>query len=744
MNKPVQPASAASFSLDDVYYTLFRHKWKILVCSLLGFLTAGATYVFWPKLYTSEAVLLIRYIQEGKGPTSAGDDAMRSPDARGGEMIVGAEAQIIMSMDLVQQVVDQVGPERILAKAGGGNDRGAAAAQVFANLNVDIPKKSSLLNITYANPDPIIAQPVLTAVVDAYYRRHLQIHRPAGSFDDFLTQQTDQMRARLSQTEEELRKARAKAGIISLEDTRKAQSAQTIKLREELFKAEAELAERNATIQQMLKYVTNPEAKAAAQPDAVAATNANQSPAPVENYKNLLILLTTLRHREQELLLQFTAENTRVKTVRDQITEAEEAKAKLETSFPQLVNTPQPSSSNEKPNSSQPGFDFNGEYGRIAAMETRIKVLNGQIAQVRAESAALDEVESNIQELERRRALEESNYKTFSKNLENARVDEALGVGRVTNISRLQNPCPPYRAQSKQMKFVAGLGAAGIALGLAWAFLIELLVDSSVRRPGQLEKQLGIEVFMSIPAAKTKEAKQGQLLLAAGDPSESKSSEGDPAPASPSNALRPYYAGLRDRMIGFFDNRNLNHKPRLVALTGMGADRGAAEIAAGLAGCLSETGEGNVLFVDMTTNQGAAHQFYKGKPMQSLDEVIGEKGNAEQARVADNLYVVGSGDNQDEKLPRILPKRFSHLVPKLRASDFDYIIFNMPPVNNTSPTPRLAGFMDVVLMVVESEKTQTESVEKAKALLGNNRAHIAAILNNTKNYIPEALKKEEA
>ena len=36
----------------------------------------------------------------------------------------------------------------------------------------------------------------------------------------------------------------------------------------------------------------------------------------------------------------------------------------------------------------------------------------------------------------------------------------------------------------------------------------------------------------------------------------------------------------------------------------------------------------------------------------------------------DNLYVVSDSSNGD-KLPRIMPKRFSSLLPKFKASDYD-------------------------------------------------------------------------
>jgi Mrp family chromosome partitioning ATPase len=109
--------------------------------------------------------------------------------------------------------------------------------------------------------------------------------------------------------------------------------------------------------------------------------------------------------------------------------------------------------------------------------------------------------------------------------------------------------------------------------------------------------------------------------------------------------------------------------------------------------------------------------------------------------VQENLYVVTEGVSNG-KLPHILPKRFSNLVPKLKASDYDYIIFDMPPVNQTSVTPRLAGHMDIVLLVIEAEQTDREVVERANALLTDSKAKVAAVLNKTRTYVPARLQPE--
>src|SRR5262249_49618092 len=156
------------------------------------------------------------------------------------------------------------------------------------------------------------------------------------------------------------------------------------------------------------------------------------------------------------------------------------------------------------------------------------------------------------------------------------------------------------------------------------------------------------------------------------DATEAASGNGHSAPVTPNGTpapnlavqgdeygLRPFYEALRDRLILFFELRNLTHKPKLVAVTSCAGNAGVSSTAAGLAAALSETGDGNVLLVDMNLH-GAAHEFYKGRLGCGLDDAL-ENDKRSHALVQDNLYVVSESSNGD-KLPRVLPKRFKHLV----------------------------------------------------------------------------------
>jgi Mrp family chromosome partitioning ATPase len=160
-----------------------------------------------------------------------------------------------------------------------------------------------------------------------------------------------------------------------------------------------------------------------------------------------------------------------------------------------------------------------------------------------------------------------------------------------------------------------------------------------------------------------------------------------------------------------------------------------------LAAALSKTGDGNVLLVDMKGDHGAAHSFYKGRPGCGLADVL-EPESRSGGQIEENLYVATMRDEGKDKLVKVMPARFTNLMPRLKTSDYDFIIFDMPPVSPTSATPRLAGYMDLVLLVLEAEKTSEHKAARASALMRESRANVAAVLNKYRQHVPAALAQE--
>ena len=185
------------------------------------------------------------------------------------------------------------------------------------------------------------------------------------------------------------------------------------------------------------------------------------------------------------------------------------------------------------------------------------------------------------------------------------------------------------------------------------------------------------------------------------------------------------------------------HKPKRVALTSCGAGAGVTTLAGGVAAALSKTGDGNVLLVDMNSGNGELHPFYNGEPS---DPAAGnfhfDPPLRSQAEETASPASTGEENSDNNKLVKALPTAFAHLVPLLKTDEYDYIVFDMPPVSQISVTPRLAGYMDVVLMVLESEKTGQLLARQAAALLGESRANVLSVLNKYRQHVPLRLSQE--
>ena len=194
---------------------------------------------------------------------------------------------------------------------------------------------------------------------------------------------------------------------------------------------------------------------------------------------------------------------------------------------------------------------------------------------------------------------------------------------------------------------------------------------------------------------------------------------------------------IRDRLILSFELNGVNHKPKLVAVTGCPEGAGTSTISAGIAAALSETGDGKVLLVDMNVGRPEVHPFFQGAPACSLAEAL----VGAPAPAGENLYLAVATPGNGRR-NQVIPKRFYEMMPHLKASDFDYIIFDMPPLNQTSVTLAMSAWMDKVLVVVEAERSNRDFVKRTYAELLACRANASVIFNKVRSYTPKWLGAE--
>lgn len=749
-------SSGPSVSRNDILFALFKHKKKILLGTIVGLVVAAVAYFLYPASYESDANLMVRYLVER---STVDVDNPKNPGgyAPTTDNIIGSEIEILSSWDLAVETAQAIGPKRLLPHSKGTPSKEAAASTIASGLTFTTHKGSNIIFASYQNSDPQLATLVLKQLVSRYFDKHLEVHRSAGAFD-FVTQQTDQVRARLHQTEDALKDLRGKAGIASLGDATAALETERIKLQEQLHLADAELAEQQALVTQLggviigsggdAKPLPAPSDSAAGGDDGTVGGAKSEKSEPgtgsgvnapakvIQKYQVLASGLQKLRQTQLDLFGKYTPESQMVKANQTEIDDVDRQLRNLEKKYPDL-----PSKIGLFGSSKSKELDPVSEAAHLAGFRAKRDALAGRLRDTQERAQQLSQIAPQIADLERQKQLEEANYKYFEASLEKARIDEALDPSKIPNISVVQQPSPPTLVTKTRNKITLAAAVGGFALAVGLALLNELILSGKLRRPIEIEKFLGVNPLMSIPYSSrqnnTTSAFKRNGKIAAIVPNSG--SRTNLAPWDTGHFIRPYTEAIRDRLGLYFELHNLTHKPKLVGVAGFSGAAGTSTLAAGLAAALSETNDGKVLLVDVCLGPDQVHPFFKGKPAYTLNTALRPNGPMDAA--AENLYLakVGSPNAGPAQLGL---KRFFDLIPNLKASDFDYIIFDMPPLEQTSSTWGMAPFMDKMLLIIEAEKDSRDTVKRTCKRLVAERDNISFVLNKVRSYAPKKLELE--
>lgn len=746
MHKSQKQAPTDSFGVQDVLYILFKHKWKILLLSLMGFGASAFVYMNRVPLFQSQAKLLVRYVLN----RNAVDEAQSQVNQTGGpgNQVINTEIEILTSEDLALAVAEAVGADRILPQAGGKATLADAGGTIVGNLIVGALPASNVIHINYSSPDPELAVVVLRELVKQYSLRHLEIHRSANAFD-IVAKQADEVRIRLKETEKELDKLRTDNGISSLAEASTAIAAQRSRSQEDLMTAKAEVAEQTARIDALEKA-----AGLGSDLDGTTGSDTGgkaqdlvQAPAHViSEYRTLVDVLGILQKRDLELKLKFKPGNRLLSLNQQQINENEAKRRALAASYPGLASDSAVLSQDSSKGSQ---LDLRSEQAKLASATARVAVFTKHLKEIDEQFSVQYTIGAQIETLERRKQMEDAEYRSLELSLKNAKVDQTLDPSRMPNITLVQQPSNPIKTYDKMVqKIVLGLAGAGMALGVGIAFLIELLFDRRVKRPTEIQARLQLPLLLTIPYIRRKD--RGGLMLAHDSGAPRLGMADDPVqstlvdPEMPEVAIRkanhfilPYSETIRDRIIFNFEVNNVTHKPKLVAVTGLSEGAGSSTIAAGLAKSFSEIKGAKVLLVDLSSYHPEDSPVFGEVARHSLNGALQLARNTKFKENVQSLYYASATARRDDSgLTTFSPMHLYEMMPHLQASEFDYIVFDMPSIDQTSRTLTMAGLMDKVLLVLDAENTSRDELKWGYSELTKGRADVSCIFNKSRSHAP--------
>lgn len=754
-NKMTSPPSGGN-KLQDILYALFKHKWKIIIPTLLGLGAAGGLYYYYSKspTYQTHAKLMVRYVVERR------EADPNAPVPKAGSVMMDAEHQILTSFDVAKDAAEAMGPEKVLPDHPGEPTVTEAGVWISMHLAAEAKRGSNVILIKYRDSDPQKAVDILDQVIQSYFVRHLEIHRSTGAFDQVRVQ-AEQARSALRVIEDQINTLKSKSGVLSVDATITEFETRRQQYRSFLMEAEAALAQQRAKVATLTNSApTRDEADQADAGDGDSSAEAVDPAQAAEDeqtrremaealfeFQGLASRLALLRQERDRMLVQRPATHPMIQSLNGQIAQVRRQSLDLTERYPEFAGR-----GTEEGQSMGPATTIEEERALEAALEAKVKSIRDEVGMVESQVENLSKLGFQLGDLERRREMQEQKYRYYQTSLEKAEVDERLDPSKIPNISIVENPSNPVRSLGEAtMIIISGVAASGLVLGLGSAFLIEFVLRRRVTKPGDIRNRLQLPLLMSIPYIRSRDA-IGKLTGPAAEVGLIGDSE-DPLSPSPGRLvgaksgkkarkreekehfITPFARAIHDRIIFNFEINNITHKPKLVAFAGLTAGAGTSTVAAGVAKAFSEEGNRKVLLVDLDPSAKGAQA--NGHPTDSLRRAIEHSHGGDFLRNRKSLHFASAPTRRNGNGNAALaPLALQEIMPHLEASDYDYIIFDMPHVDSTSPTLAMAGFMDKVLLVVDGESTTPENLRWAYSELERGRADVSCIFNKAKNHAP--------
>ncbi len=175
--------------------------------------------------------------------------------------------------------------------------------------------------------------------------------------------------------------------------------------------------------------------------------------------------------------------------------------------------------------------------------------------------------------------------------------------------------------------------------------------------------------------------------------------------------------------------------PRSLLLTSADPQEGKSTIVSILALTLAHAGK-RVLLIDTDLRRPMLHEIFKVSNETGLSDYLsGDSGDVQLKTIMkDSLSLLPSGSKTLDPSRLVNSEETKHLFNKLlekTKDQFDFVLFDSPPVLVALDTALLASLVDSVIFVLNSGKVTKNKARKAKTVLEKaNASVIGTILNN--------------
>ena len=335
---------------------------------------------------------------------------------------------------------------------------------------------------------------------------------------------------------------------------------------------------------------------------------------------------------------------------------------------------------------------FKEEHPNIRTIVKQQDKLRGELARLKKAAETMPLTQQEVMRLQEEVAVNSEVYTNMLNNIQQLRVVRAGEVGNVRIVDYAQ--IEPIQSKPKKFNIFVGSIAAFLMLGILFVFLKRML-RNGVRSSLEVERATDMSVFAKIPQSSNSMLK-GRGHLRRGKPF---------VLSNPDDPVSESFRSLQTAL-----DFSLGEAAKVVMITGLIPGVGKSFVSLNLASLFAESGK-KVLLIDADMRLG----MLRGRADFGLAEVLSGKATLDTAIVnqeGSNLFVMGAGKALNAACELLRGEGLAKLVAEARTK-FDYVFIDTPPLSLVTDAELVYPIADFGLYVLHYGKHSIDEIKES-------------------------------
>jgi len=575
------------------------------------------------------------------------------------------------------------------------------AGLLSKTMTIEQKRGLDIVEITAESPSPYEAALMANSYAQAYSNLNLMMNRTKVSVTRrFLEQQRKEKYNDLRRAEDTLKMFQQSRGIIEL-------SEQSKKLIDQMGDFDAQKNMKELEVAMYEKSISVLKSQITAQEPKIAEALESSK---LEAYlKEVQGQIAKLEVNKDYALSNIRSDEDRKKMVEkynNDIRELKKQESEKINSMKSLI-----SSKSAVEDVNKIGYDLIENQVKLQAAKSSLEELKKIVNAYETKFNMLPKNIIELAQLQRQSSAFEKLYQIVEEKYQEALVNEQSTIGNVQLIDVARKPVGPVGPNRQLITLI------GFILGLLISFsfvMIKNQFTNTVKTPEDIQR-MNIHVLGWLPFwYKSKgNGDEYSFMFASKDPF-SKSAEA--------------FRAIRTR-IHFA--RQKPDKIRTLLITSSSPSEGKSTTAINLAEIFAQS-EKKTLLVDCDLRKPTSHLVFNMEKTPGLVDYLSETVKFDKIvkpTSIKNLYLITAGSHSQNPSEVLDSNEMEAFVEKIK-SEFDFIIFDSPPILAVTDSEVLSRLVDASILVAASNEANRDMLKKASHLLSEDKSSFLGVVLN--------------